>query len=306
MINYDERCNPVDAYLGNLTTVGSRRVMRQSLNTVAKYLSGNECDEDSLEWHRLRYSHTSKVRTWLAETYKPASANRHLGALRGVLKTCWRLGMMENGDYQSATSFTRIIGNGERRGRIIENWEIAKLLEVCLTDGSRMGLRDHAIITLMYATGIRRGELIHVKVEDYDRDEKALRIRKGKYRKERTLFLSQSIADSIETWLTVHPFGKSSALFLRTLRGDNLVDSGMTDQAIYSILVSRAKQAEISEIQPHDFRRTFISGLIDKGVDLVTVSRLAGHEKIDSTITYDRRSDTPLRKAAELISLPTT
>ncbi len=50
---------------------------------------------DSMPWERLRYQHTAALRTWLAGRYAPATANRHLAALRGVLREAWRLGLVE-------------------------------------------------------------------------------------------------------------------------------------------------------------------------------------------------------------------
>jgi integrase len=78
----------------------------------------------------------------------------------------------------------------------------------------------------------------------------------------------------------------------------------MTGQAIYNVLQKRAKGAGVQDLSPHDFRRTFISDLLDIGVDISTVSRMAGHSSVSTTARYDRRPEEAQRKAAGLLHLP--
>ena len=85
--------NPAAVYLASLAD-GSRRTMLQALNVIAALLSGDELDALSLDWGRVRYQHTAAVRSWLAEHYSPATANKMLSALRQVLKHAWMLGQM--------------------------------------------------------------------------------------------------------------------------------------------------------------------------------------------------------------------
>ena len=77
--------DPAVVYLARLAP-GSRRTMRQALDTVANILSSGHEDSQTLAWAALRYQHTQAVRTALAERYAPATANKMLAALRGVLR----------------------------------------------------------------------------------------------------------------------------------------------------------------------------------------------------------------------------
>src|SRR6266542_1217765 len=68
--------------------------------TIARLASGGQHSAASLDWLALSYAHTAALRTRLAELYAPATGNRHLAALRGVLRECWRLGYLGADQYQ--------------------------------------------------------------------------------------------------------------------------------------------------------------------------------------------------------------
>ena len=78
----------------------------------------------------------------------------------------------------------------------------------------------------------------------------------------------------------------------------------MTGQAIYAMLQKRAEQAGVENISPHDLRRTFISNMLDVGVDLATISQIVGREDVNTTAIYDRRPELSKKKALQLLSLP--
>ena len=78
----------------------------------------------------------------------------------------------------------------------------------------------------------------------------------------------------------------------------------MTDQAIYGVLLKRAKEANVENVTPHDLRRTFVSNMLDLGIDLTTVSALAGHSSVQTTARYDRRGEEAKKKAARALRIP--
>src|SRR5437870_4384117 len=82
--------------------------MRAALDAIAGLLSDERCDAWSLDWPQLRYRHTTAVRALLADgRYAPSTANRHLAALRGVLKECWRLGYVTAEDFREPPTWSR-------------------------------------------------------------------------------------------------------------------------------------------------------------------------------------------------------
>jgi hypothetical protein len=91
--------HPATVYLARLAP-GFRRTMRAALETIASLLTGGQATAASLAWGALRYQHTAAVRAVVAERYAPATANKLLAALRGVLQEAWRLGDLEAEAYQ--------------------------------------------------------------------------------------------------------------------------------------------------------------------------------------------------------------
>jgi len=81
--------NPAAVYLASLGA-GSRRTMRRALDLVAEVASGGRADAETLSWHGLRYQHTAAIRAALADRFAPATTNKALAALRGVLREAWR------------------------------------------------------------------------------------------------------------------------------------------------------------------------------------------------------------------------
>ena len=78
----------------------------------------------------------------------------------------------------------------------------------------------------------------------------------------------------------------------------------MTDQAVYARIKRCAKVAGVKAVSPHDMRRSFVSDMLDNGVDISTVAAMAGHSSVSTTQRYDRRGDEAKKKAAKALHLP--
>ncbi len=292
--------NPAAVYLGSLTE-NSRRTMREALDTIAGMLSEGS-DAFTLDWGAVRFQHTAAVRSLLAERYSAATANRILAAMRGVLKAAWRLGYISAEDYARAVDINTVKGETLPKGRALSEGEINALFRACANDKSPAGARDAAILGLLRSNGLRRSEICELNADDYNRETGTLVVR-GKGNKEREAYVSNGALDALNDWLTVRGDG-AGALFCPIRKDGTIIIRRMYAEAIFNMLRKRAEESGIKNLSPHDFRRTFVSELLDLGEDLVTVQKLAGHSNIATTARYDRRDEKSKRKAVSRLHVP--
>lgn len=124
------------------------------------------------------------MRGRLLDIYTPATTNRILSALRGVLEQTWLLGQMSAEDYHRAVLLSPVIGEILPAGRELLIEEIASLIQNCIEDRSMVGIRDAAIISILFGAGLRREEITKLNLDDYNPEDAKLVIR-GKRSKQR-------------------------------------------------------------------------------------------------------------------------
>lgn len=293
--------SPVATYLGRLAP-GSRRGIVVALSAIAQHLSAGKADPMVFDWARLRYHDTATVRQHLAKTYSPKTANLYVSALRGVLKECWRLGMIQDEDYHRAIDLPRVAEENGISGRSLMVEELRSLFAVCEGNSSPAGIRDAALVAVLYCTGMRRNEFISLNVTDYAPKQEAFTIR-GKGNKVRLAFLTEDAQIRLEKWLKLR--GRSGGpLFVSVDKTGALGTEPLRGQSIRYILQSRAIKAGVKPFSPHSMRRTMATHLLDRGVDLAIVQKMLGHRHLSTTALYDRRGETVKKKATKQLELP--
>ena len=292
--------NPAAVYLAGLKPTG-RRSMLSKLNRVAVLLGYP--DASAVPWADLRFQHVAAVRSKLQEEQlAAATVNAVLAALKGVARAAFNLGQLSGDDHERIRAVKPVRGEKLLTGRALESGEVAALLRVCVRTGGAGGARDAALIALMCAGGLRRSEVVALDRDDYQTEAGELRVR-GKGDRERLLYVNRGAAKALADWLA-HRGDTPGALFQPVSKGGRVLRRRMTDQAVYNALVKRARQAKVRRFSPHDLRRTFVSGLLDAGADVVTVQKLAGHQSVDTTARYDRRGEDAKRRAVGLVDTP--
>lgn len=308
----DAQQHPALVYLASLSP-GSRRTMKAALDAMAALLTSGRCDALSLDWGEVRFQHGAALRAVLAEKYAPATANKMLAAWRGTLKAAWRLGILGSEDYGRAADLGSVRGETLPKGRALPGGELRALLAVCANDIYKdatprpAGVRDAAILCVLYGGGLRRSEIIGLDVADYDRQNGALTVRRGKGSKARITYLPAGGQTRVARWLELREqkgLPNEGPLFHPIHRSGKIFEERMTDQAILALLQRRALGAGIRAFSPHDLRRTFISDLLDAGADIATVQKLAGHSNVQTTARYDRRGEVAKQRAASLLHIP--
>lgn len=291
--------HPVTYYLSTLRTADGRRTMLTALNNIAA-IDGKTWD--TFQWARLEVAHVGIIYQRLSEVYAPATANRHLAALRGVLRACWRLELMSVEHYHRLVDFKPVRGKRLPAGRDIKAYELRALLLDCLNSNALIDVRDAAIIAILYTAGLRRAELAGLTLDSFDRTEGTLTL-VGKGNKERVVDVVKKARRLLDNWLTAR--GESAgALFTPINKAGKLVMRPLSAQAIYDIVGRRAASAGVAHISPHDFRRTLIGDLLDEGVDIGVTADIVGHSDVNTTKRYDRRGARARRDAAKKIDLP--
>lgn len=295
--------NPVLVYLASLSE-GSRRSMRGSLEIVAGFVSGGRATATELAWWNLRYQHTALIRSTLSGLYAPATANKMLSAVKGVLRQCFRLGYMSSDDYGRAADVPPVRGTRLSPGRSIDRGELFALFRHCAEDDKKLrGIRDAAILSLLYVCGMRRTELTELMVSDYDPDTLEVRVR-GKGSKERMNYAEGGADRILNRWLELRGT-ENGPLILPVNKGGRIVyGEPMRDQSIYKIVKRRQREAGVKDLSPHDFRKTFIGDILDAIGDLSAAQQLAGHSDPRTTSRYDRRGERAKRKAASHLHVP--
>lgn len=218
---------------------------------------------------------------------------------------------MDNEDMARACDIENVKGSTLPSGRRLEHSEIRALLETCWTDANEaLGIRDAALISILYSTGIRRAEIVGLNLDHYSSTEQGFQFM-GKRNKERTVYIDNGALDAWGDWLAIRG-DESGAAFLPVRRGGNITRRtdenehliGITAQSIYVMLQRRVATAGLADLSPHDLRRTFITEQIEKGTDLITVASIAGHSSVDTTRRYDMRGEQAKKRAAGVINVP--
>jgi integrase len=289
--------HPAAVYLDSIGS-GSVRTMRQSLNAIANLLTGGECDAMTLDWSKLRYQHTSAIRTSLKQRLAPATANKMLCALRRVLKEALRLDLIDPLDYAKAVDLGSIKEHKKLKGRALSQLEIATLMEALSSRQNPIDRRDAALIAILRGAGLRRAEVVKLELKDFSASAGSLEIQQGKGGKDRTVYLPDVATEMVQRWIEIR--GTSPGALLCPIRKNGRIEiRPMTSDAVLKILRRRAAKVGIASFSPHDFRRTFCSDLLDAGVDIVTVQKLAGHASPVTTAKYDRRGEETKRRAVQ-------
>lgn len=278
-----------DAYIGGLAPSGRRGII-SLLNRSAGILKRGT-DAAGYPWEQLNYAAVAKVRAALLDDgYAVSSVNMALSALRGVAQTAFNLNCMDAETLARIRSVKRVSGDIQRKGRALDKQEIRALIQAAKQHPQPVRrYRDAAIVLTLCGTGLRAGELVKLERRDYDNG--ILTVRQGKGRKYREIHVADAVDKAIRAWLKVGADETDRALFSRIQRNGKVASQPLTTTGLTGILEQLQHTSGITRFTPHDMRRTFITRLLEQGVDINTVRQLAGHSDISTTTRYDCRGE---------------
>ena len=283
-------------YLGRIA-LGSRRAVAWRLKRASELCT------DFQGWERLEYHQAIEIRGRARELYAPSTASSIVSVVRGVVREAWRAGFMDGERFRRIESVPNARGCSAPIGRWVTRPELRNLF-ACV-GGNNIGLRDQAMLVLMFGAGMRRGEIGTLRSDDVTHD--AITVHKGKGGKGRRIYMGASAQRGLAPWIKLMGYSSAaqSTPFLRQVdKSGKVSDSGIGGEAIRRRVLVLCERADVAPFRPHDARRTYASNLLDLGVDLAVVSRLLGHASIQVTAGYDRRDSRAETDAAGLVLLP--
>lgn len=169
--------------------------------------------------------------------------------------------------------------------------EMTRLIEYNYPQNLK-GLRDRAIIEMLYSSGVRVGELISLKIKDMDFKGKTVNVL-GKGKKERLLPVTTQAIDSIENYLLKRPTGKDKdSIIFCNLKGEPI-----TERGVQYIIDTLARNCGIyRKITPHMLRHSFATHFLENGMNLRYLQALLGHSNLSTTEIYTHLSIEELTK----------
>ena len=271
----------VSAYENYLT-----KVKQASANTVASYMrdirqfSGWLHDKEQLDVVDAKQFHIASYVDYLHQDGRSgATVSRTVASLKNFYAYLVSSGFVE------ATPVTDIhVDRGEKKlPSVLTGREIELLLAQPVTVDAK-GIRDKAMLEVMYATGIRVTELIDLDIDDVNLEQGIIKCNSGK--KTRTIPLYPAAKKALSVYLkdvraTMLASNDEEALFV------NISGVRMSRQGFWKILKHYQATAHIDkEITPHTLRHSFAVHLLENGADIGAVQELMGHSDISSTQLY--------------------
>ncbi len=222
-------------------------------------------------------------------SYARSSISRKISAIRSFFKFI-------NARYGIEDQAFRLLYHPKQEERLpafFYQQELEKLFEVTMGEDFR-SLRDRALLELLYATGIRVGELVEINIQDVDFYLGIVKVM-GKGRKERFIPFGSYAEEALQDYMDnsrsqLMKQKKHTKLFVN-LRGDALTDRGV--RYILDGLMDKASLH--TNITPHMIRHTFATHLLGAGADLRAVQELLGHSHLSSTQVYTHITNEHLR-----------
>ncbi|GAB4229392.1 MAG: tyrosine recombinase XerC [Acidobacteriota bacterium] len=227
------------------------------------------------------------IREFLGHLYRKGNGRstvvRKLSAIRSFFNYLHRQGIIE----ANPARLVHTPRQAERRPVALSESEVAAILETPPRD-SILGLRDRAILELLYAAGIRVGELVRLNLDDCALEQRLLKVR-GKGRRERIVPFGEAAYRALRDYLAVRgrllrrasASPEAGALFLNH-RGGRL-----TARSVERLLGKYVRQAASNlQVHPHVFRHSFATHLLNRGADLRVIQELLGHSRLSTTQRY--------------------
>jgi integrase/recombinase XerD len=281
----------VDAYLSHLSvdrrlSTNTVESYARDLNLLGRFAAGQDAAIETLD----RRSLEAAVRQLMAEGRSPKSVARAVACFRGFYRFLVVAGHLPNNpadDLRAPRAWKTL-------PKFLSVEEVDQLLEAPDVSEPR-GLRDRALIEVLYATGLRVSELVNLKPQDLNLESGYLTTT-GKGRKQRLV----PLGDEAASWVARYMKEGRPALLKKRASPRLFVNArggtGLTRVGFWKILTAYGRQAGIGKsLSPHVLRHSFATHLLDRGADLRAIQMMLGHADLSTTQIYTHILDARLR-----------
>jgi integrase/recombinase XerD len=284
----------IEGCLGYLAVEKSHALNTQLINRIAleSFASWMDKNHAALEPGLIVKEH---IRSYLRaqrteKKLAPSSMKIIVVALRHFFAHLKREGLIEH-DLTSALDLPRL---DRLLPEMLSEAEVERLLSVEFPD-TPLGLRDRALLEVLYASGLRAGEIVGLRLENYLREERLLRVL-GKGNRERVVPVGDKAVKSLDGWLA-----RGRPLLVKPKTGGEIFLGNhgrrLTTARAWQLVQESAKLAGIEKkIWPHLLRHSFATHLLSHGADLRAIQEMLGHASLATTQVYTHVDEARLKQ----------
>lgn len=221
------------------------------------------------------------IRVWLMDMadrgLSTRTINRKIIALRSYFK------FLQHEDDTIENPMAKILAPkmSKRKMSFVHQDEMEKLLSAKPDENNFIEFRDYFIMEFLYATGMRKAELLSIKNNDFDFYAKQIRVL-GKRRKERIIPLGEKILDDVVKYIDLKQRLGIKGKFLIVDKKGEAMSAGQ----LYYLINKKLKNCNVDEKSPHVFRHTCATHLLENGAEINNIKNLLGHVSLSSTEVY--------------------
>lgn len=259
---------------------------KNDLKTFQKFLIQEYEDDNLLD---VNYS---QIRSWIVSLVDAGISNRSVNRKISSLKSFYKFLQKTKQINDSPLRKHQALKVSNRVQVPFSEKEIVEVLRGLDNKQDFTSLRNKLIVELLYSTGMRRNELINLKVEDVDFSSNTIKVL-GKRNKERLIPLLNSVKESMKNYLNEREQERSNSTYLFFTEKQNKLYPTLVYRIIndyFSTVSSKVKKS------PHVLRHSFATHLLNEGADLSSVKELLGHSSLASTQVYTHSSMSKLKE----------
>lgn len=217
---------------------------------------------------------------------KSSSVRRKISSLKSFYKFLYKNGYMDKKDYPlTKVAYPKM---EKKLPKFIYYNDLLEIINESTKD--KDGVRDRLIIEMLYATGVRVSELVNIKINDIDFNNRRI-IVLGKGNKERIVYYGEYAEEVLKEYLKTHDRKNHNYLFVNA-KGGQLTDRGVR----YIIDNIMSKLSVKVHVTPHVLRHTFATDMLNNGCDIKVVQELLGHSSLKATEIYTHVTNEQLKK----------